>query len=99
MQNEINKYLDLPIKTYDEFKALLNKKILYGLNNTTFTLQSLIGKDRRRINNNDYVSYIQQYESEIQNGQITIIEDVTAQISATSDENNTVSQKIYRKKV
>ena len=27
MQDEISKHLELPIKTYDDFKALLNKKI------------------------------------------------------------------------
>lgn len=76
MQDEINKYLELPITTYEDFKSLLNKKIAHGLIAGTFTLQSLMGKDKRRISNEDLNSFIQQYESEIQNGNITIIEDV-----------------------
>ena len=114
MQDEINKYLDLPINTYDEFKIFLNKKVLNTQNTITFTLQSLIGKDRRRINNNNFPSFIQQYESEIENGQITILEDVTTQIQASQTNNtsstqsnntalqtsnNTTSQKIYRQYV
>lgn len=95
MQDEINKFLDLPVNTYDEFKLMVNKKVLKNHLSTTFTLQSLIGKDRRRISNSDYNSYIQQYESEIQNGTITILEDVTNQIQNVSTPAN---QKIYRKK-
>ena len=91
----------------------INKKVLNTQNTITFTLQSLIGKDRRRINNNNFPSFIQQYESEIENGQITILEDVTTQIQASQTNNtsstqsnntalqtsnNTTSQKIYRRK-
>lgn len=98
MQDEINKYLDLPLNTYDEFKFFLNKKIYKTQNSTTFTLQSLIGKDKRRIDNNDYNNFLQQYENEIQNGQITILEDVTAQIQSSQTGSPTSNQKIYRKK-
>ncbi len=98
MQDEINKYLELPITTYEDFKSLLNKKIAHGLIAGTFTLQSLMGKDKRRISNEDLNSFIQQYESEIQNGNITIIEDVTAQIQNTGVDTNSNNQRIYRKK-
>ena len=98
MQEEISKYLDLPLNTYEEFKGFLNKKISNTQYSTTFTLQSLIGKDRRRINNNNYTSFIQQYENEIQNGQITIVEDITSQIQSSQAGNSTSTQKIYRKK-
>ena len=98
MQDEINKYLELPITTYEDFKSLLNKKIAHGLIAGTFTLQSLMGKDKRRISNEALNSFIQQYESEIQNGNITIIEDVTAQIQNTGVDTNSNNQRIYRKK-
>lgn len=98
MQDEISKHLELPIKTYDDFKALLNKKIKKINDTTTFTLEKLIGKDRRRIDNNELSSFIQQFETEIQNGKITVVEDVTQQISSTINGNNKPNQKIYRKK-
>lgn len=97
MQNEINRYMDLPVNTYDEFKIMLNKKIFQSYTNNTFTLRTLIGKDKRRIKNSDFDTYIQQYESEIQNGTITIIEDVTGQIQNINNANPS-NQKIYRKK-
>ena len=98
MQEEINKYLELPITTYEDFKSMVNKKIMHGLINGTFTLQSVIGKDRRRISKEDFNSFIQQYESEIQGGQITIIEDLTEQIQTTEVDANSTSQRIYRKR-
>ena len=99
MQEEINEYLELPINSYDEFKSLLSKKIVHCQNNVTFTLQSLIGKDKRRISKNDYPTFINQFESEIQSGIITNIEDVTAQIQDSSTKKTLKGQKIYKKKV
>ena len=97
-QDEINKYLELPINTYNDFKNLLNKKITHGLINSTFTLQSIIGKDKRRFSEEDLSNYIKQYESDIQSGLITIIEDVTAEIQKSSTGIKTNEQRIYRKK-
>lgn len=98
MQDEINKYLDLPISSYEEFKIMLNKKIISGYLASTFTLQTLLGKDKRRVDQNNLTAFIQQYESEIQNGTIQLLEDVTTQIQASSNGGNNITQKIYKKK-
>ena len=98
MQDEINKYLELPITKYEDFKSLLNKKISKGLITGTFTLQSVMGKDKRRISKEDLNSFIQQYELEIKKGNITTIEDVTDQIQTTSVDTNSNQQRIYRKR-
>lgn len=96
MQDEINKYLELPISTYEEFKIMLNKKIRNGILSNTFTLQTLIGKDKRRLDQNNILTFIQQYESEIQGGTNQLLEDVTSQIQASTSNENTITQKIYK---
>lgn len=96
MQDEINKYLELPISTYEEFKIMLNKKIRNGILSSTFTLQTLIGKDKRRVDQNNISTFIQQYESEIQDGTNQLLEDVTSQIQASTSNENTITQKIYK---
>ena len=78
MQDEISKNLELPIKTYDDFKALLNKKIKKISDTTTFTLEELIEKkDKRRIDKEDFSSFISNYETEIKTGKITTVEYTT----------------------
>ena len=77
MQDEISKNLELPIKNYDDFKALLNKKIEKISDTTPFTLEELIGKDKRRIGKEDFSSFISNYETEIKTGKITTVEYTT----------------------
>ena len=96
MQDEINKYLELPISTYEEFKIMLNKNFRNGILSSTFTLQTLIGKDKRRVDQNNISTFIQQYESEIQDGTNQLLEDVTSQIQASTSNENTITQKIYK---
>lgn len=98
MQEEINKYLELPIRTYADFESMMNEKIMHGLIDRTFTLQSLIGRDKRRISKEDFNLFIQQYESEIQNGKNQLLEDVTSQIQASTNNENAITQNIYKRK-
>ncbi len=92
MQEEVEKYLELPFASYEEFKKFMNGKILKM--NTTFSLHSLIGSDKRRCADK-YVDFLQQYEKEIQEGKITILEDITDQLE---DRDRKGENRVYKKK-
>lgn len=92
MQDEIEKYLELPLTSYEDFKEFINRKI--SKMNTTFSLQSLIGNDKRRCGDK-YIEFLHQYEKEIQDGKIPILEDVTDQLK-DCDRKDEI--RIYKKK-
>lgn len=94
MQDEIEKYLELPFDCYEDFKNFVNKKVLDAKMNITFSLQSLIGNDKRRCDDK-YNEFLQQYEKEIQEGKITILEDITDQLR-DCDRKDEI--RIYKKK-
>lgn len=96
LQDEIEKYLELPISTYEEFKIFLEEKIKKQSPEKTFSIRLLIGKDKRRIE--EYESYMNQYEQEIQNGKIDFLEDITSQIPKDNKSEKNKVQRIYRRK-
>lgn len=99
IRNETDRYLELPIDSYEEFKLLVDNRIINCPTTTTFTLQKLVEKDRRRINKNDFSLYIQKYEDEIRNGKITGVEDVTSQIQKSIPDSKAVKEQthLYKK--
>lgn len=96
LQDEIKEYLDLPLTTYEEFKNFINEKIKKQNSDKTFSIKSLIGKDKRRIE--EYESYLAKYEQEVQDGKIGFIEDITSQIPKDNRSEIGNVQRIYRRK-
>ncbi len=93
MQDEIEKYLEMPLDCYEVFKKFVNRKVLET--KTTFSLQSLISSDKRRCGDK-YNEFIEKYEKEIEEGKITILEDITDQIK---DSEKKSDSKIYKRKI